>query len=148
MKEVLGEMETSDKIMAVGVMIAMVALAWFFISLGLSLFADGWLYEIEQPAPAKAIGETIIVTIDRHSMLDMQADCHVEVVCEFVHRYEPYSCPIRAGHEVFKTAFKTPPVTAAEECRVEGVVVYQPLGVLGPTLTHSWRSEQFALGGG
>lgn len=147
MKKLWGRMDTSDKIGLAGLIIAVTVLLWLFLSLGLSLFANGWLYHIEQPAPAKVIGDTIIVTIDRRSLCDMQAMCHVEIVCKFVHRYEPYSCPVRSGSEVFKVAYNAPPVTAGEECRIEGVVVYQPFGTLGPTLTHQWRSEAFVLEG-
>ena len=124
-------------------------LLWVIVMSAASLMADGWLYRIVQPVPVVAQdGESVTVLMDRYSRCAMDATCNVELVCDYVHIYEPFACPVERGRVRFLRTFPLPSYVDGGTCRLVGLVSYAPLGAFGPRMVYEWRSEEFVIGGG
>ena len=136
-------MEKNQKIMSyalVGI------LTWIILMIFLSLFADGQLYSIDQPVEVvRTSSNEVILHFERHSFLSMYGICSRELVCSgLVLPYKATDCPIGKGRASFDYRYDIP-VAAQGVCYYVGVVVYEPLGIIGPRLAYEWVSEEFEL---
>jgi hypothetical protein len=126
--------------------VAAILLTYILALLIVSFIADGWIYRVEQPVPARIEGEEVVLTFERYSLLPMVVKSYRELNCDpFVHSYIPIEHTAEPGHAQFEWRYKIPTSDNAGPCFISGILKYDPLGRLGPRLTYYWKSEEFIL---
>ena len=134
-----------------------IVVGWLLIVALSPLFIDGNIYHIDSPAPVTVHGDNLFIEIEvmRHAKLDMPGECTLELECnDFIYEYDRWACPIEKGGDLFIRTIELPLAIARHIdeypgdkylCQVRGLVEYEPLGPVGPSLRHTWYTEEFVL---
>lgn len=128
------------------VVVVMAALGclWVIVMSSATLWADGWVYRVEQPLPVvRRTENTVTLRWHRYSRWVMEGRCAREVICDIGSDTLPVTTPVmEPGWKVFDWEYPIP-LHAQGSCQIHGVMQYEPLGKFGPKLTYYWKSEAF-----
>lgn len=112
------------------------------------LWADGWIYRVEQPLPVVGLTEhTVTLRWHRFSRRAMRGVCSREIICDVGSSTYPVTNPVmEPGWTVFDWDYLIP-AEASGKCVIKGLLEYDPLGRFGPKLVYYWESEEFFVPG-
>lgn len=124
---------------AAGLIILYMLLAAF-----LPFVFDGHLYRFKSPFSAIPQGNSIIIQVERTSLIDRTAYNHPKITCDGVqYQYQMQVGATFKGTDIIITQLPKPYELKGDECIIEGFVEYEVLPFI--TLTHEYYSEPFSL---
>lgn len=128
--------------------LATFVLFWLITVIGMSIFADGFFYHMKQPVPVTKISnDSVTLKFTRYSRFTMDSYGIRELDCTpFSYSYGRVYRVIEGGHREFSAVYEIPSnADINPPCKITGIVIYSPIGYLGPRLSYKWESEKFSI---